>query len=164
MQGTVRKPWRLRAPPWPPILGWPCLPEASVCLGFGGTECDVYPSHWRSRNEWDRPVSCSGAPTGGICSVPATVAFNSTAPTNFMVSVSTIARSSWLFPRSFKSVPWLWALALADGLTLLCSSMSRQLHWARLRFVPLAAVLIYGCGGGPPRRKIRMARKPELTP
>ncbi|HXO60827.1 MAG TPA: hypothetical protein VN850_03355 [Candidatus Acidoferrales bacterium] len=93
-------------------------------------------------------VSCSGAPTGAICSVPGTVAFNSTAPTSFMVSVSTTARSSWLFPRGFKSVPWLWAFTLIAALALLNSRMSRQLCWARLRFVPLAAVLIYGCGGG----------------
>ena len=65
-----------------------------------------------------------------------------------MVSVITTARSSWLFPRGFKPVPWLWAFTLIAALALLHSRMSRQWCWARLRFVPLAAVLIYGCDGG----------------
>jgi hypothetical protein len=76
--------------------------------------------------------------------VPTMIAFNGTAATNFTVSVTTTARSGWLYLHRFKSVPWLWALALIAVPLFLNWSVSNELGRARLRFVPLLALLACG--------------------
>jgi Abnormal spindle-like microcephaly-assoc'd, ASPM-SPD-2-Hydin/Beta-propeller repeat len=95
-------------------------------------------------------LSCSGAPQGVVCSVPATTAVSGSTASTFNVSVTTTARSSvWLWLRSPRINSLLWALALLACFIFWksASSVSRptRLRW---RLVPLFAVLLCACGGG----------------
>lgn len=91
-------------------------------------------------------LTCTGAPTGATCSVPASVPLNATTASTFKVSVSTTARSLLLFT-PVRPTPWLLALALLAGLALLLTTASAQ-HPRRWRLAPLMALVLCACGGG----------------
>jgi ASPM-SPD-2-Hydin domain-containing protein/HYDIN/CFA65/VesB family protein len=98
-------------------------------------------------------LSCSGAPTGANCSVPATVTLNPTTASTFTVMVATIARAGGMsyqrwYPRGFQPVPWLWAMALMGVLALFRTATRQRTRWSRLRFAPLLAIVVCACGGG----------------
>jgi Domain of unknown function (DUF1929)/IPT/TIG domain/Glyoxal oxidase N-terminus len=62
-------------------------------------------------------LTCTGAPVGATCSLPATLAFNATTPTTFIVKVITTARITAALPGPAfapASMPasWLWTISL----------------------------------------------------
>jgi hypothetical protein len=92
-------------------------------------------------------LTCSGAPTGATCSVPATVTLSATTASSFNVSVPTTARSHvWLFPTG--PTPWLWALAILGCLVLVKAASFQPSPRLRWRFAPLLALALCACGGG----------------
>ena len=96
-------------------------------------------------------LSCTGAPTGANCSVPASQQLSSTTPTTFNVSVTTTARTAAaLHLPAFTPVTWLWAFA-ALGIVVLPRRKRAPKRSLRryLRIAPLALLLFLGsCGGG----------------
>ena len=97
-------------------------------------------------------LSCTGAPTGANCSVPASQQLSSTTPTTFNVSVTTTARTTGaLHLPAFTPVTWLWAFAML-GIVVL--PRRRKLEpkpplRRYLRIAPLTLLLALGsCGGG----------------
>jgi hypothetical protein len=99
-------------------------------------------------------LTCTGAPMGANCSVPASEPFSSTAPTTFSVSVTTTSRAvGALHPPIFSPVPWLWTLAIATlGIVVRLRTRApnrpggRQLY---LWLAPLTLMLfLVSCGGG----------------
>jgi Right handed beta helix region len=92
-------------------------------------------------------LSCSGAPTGATCSVPATEVLNATTATAFTVSVSTTSStSSALRPLDVRRSPLLWAAFLVGFVVLPAMNTRKRL----LRRCLLMSVLLVGlcsCGG-----------------
>jgi hypothetical protein len=98
-------------------------------------------------------LSCTGAPTGANCSVPASEPFSSTVPATFSVSVKTTSRTTAaVHPPASPRVPWLWTLAIAmlgtvAGLKLRGPNPSGRRH-LYLRLAPLALLyFLISCGG-----------------
>jgi len=107
-------------------------------------------------------LTCSGAPVGATCSVPASVQVVSTANTLFSVAVTTSGAAHALLPYSsgprfgsFK--PWavLYALTLLLIAALARSTRTGQIHakWSAWSSTFAAIVLfavfgVAGCGGG----------------
>jgi hypothetical protein len=92
-------------------------------------------------------LSCSVAPAGAACSVPATVSVNGTTATTFVATATTILRTQGVwYPHAFSKPPSLWAVAMIAVLALLSMTMS-QARW-RLRSLPFIALLACACGGG----------------
>jgi hypothetical protein len=92
-------------------------------------------------------LTCTGAPAGAVCSVPATVALSATTPSKITASVTTTARSG-LWPVRFPPVTWLWAFAGLGSLIawrLASRRSSPRLGWS---LVPLFALVLCACGGG----------------
>lgn len=108
-------------------------------------------------------LTCSGAPTGATCSIPATVPLSATAASALNVSVSTTARSQvWLYPGG--STPWLWALALLGCLALskaVSIQPSQRLRW---HFAPFLALTLCACGGGGSTSPTPTPANPNGTP
>ena len=93
-------------------------------------------------------LTCTGAPTGAVCSVPATVPLNAASASTFNVSVTTTSRSpTTSYHRG--SARWLWALVIFGGLSLFKASSAQQSTLSRLRFAPLLvlAAALCSCGG-----------------
>ncbi len=64
-------------------------------------------------------LSCSGAPTGAICNLPATEAISPTSATVFAASVTTTSHQMGeLRPNGFSPLPWMWAVAMLGGVVL----------------------------------------------
>lgn len=92
-------------------------------------------------------LTCSGAPTGATCSVPATVTLSATTASSLNVSVPTTARSHvWFFPSG--PTPWLWGLAILGCLVLMKAASAQPSPRLRWRFAPLLALALCACGGG----------------
>jgi hypothetical protein len=95
-------------------------------------------------------LSCSGAPMGAKCTVPATEAFNATSPATFTVTVTTTSRTiGALHPRDATPMPWLWTVAAMGivvwpGMSVSRRSMRRCLWLASLTLL----LFITSCGGG----------------
>jgi hypothetical protein len=98
-------------------------------------------------------LSCTGAPKGATCSVPATQAFSANVLTPFSVTVNTTSRTiaAALQPPASAPAPWSWTLAVTmfgivglPGIRVSKRSMRRYL-W----LVPLAlSMFLASCGGG----------------
>jgi hypothetical protein len=94
-------------------------------------------------------LTCSGAPTGANCSVPASVAVTATSAATFNVTVSTTPTMAKFHSFGFRPVPWLWAVALMGFVVLPKKEMLRH-HSASLSLLFLSALLllaICSCGG-----------------
>jgi hypothetical protein len=95
-------------------------------------------------------LTCTGAPKGADCTVPATVDVSATLASPFPVTVTTTARTTAAVVRnSFARLSWFWALALI-GIVMLPSALRRG-PWgaALLPCMPLVLLLfIASCGGG----------------
>lgn len=91
-------------------------------------------------------LTCTGAPTGAACSVPATIPLNTSSASTFNASVTTTSRSAMGSYRP-GSTPWLWALVLFGCVTLFTSA--QKFPVSRLRLLPLLllAVALPSCGG-----------------
>jgi Abnormal spindle-like microcephaly-assoc'd, ASPM-SPD-2-Hydin/FG-GAP-like repeat len=99
-------------------------------------------------------LSCSGAPTGATCTVPASVTLNGSTDTSVMVSVSTTPNSSALNSVGSSTFGALLACVLLP-LPLIVNidrtgAVRLRKHWRRRGLVLLSAVilmLIPACGG-----------------
>jgi hypothetical protein len=91
-------------------------------------------------------LTCTGAPTGAVCSVPGSVPISATTASTFKATITTTARSHvWLYPASPAS--WLWALAVLGCLVLMRFASAAQFK-SRWAFAPMLAVALCACGGG----------------
>jgi hypothetical protein len=102
-------------------------------------------------------ISCTGAPQGAICNVPASEAANANTPANFNVSVSTTSRTI----AAVKSGPlgWLCAIGILGCVLLPCSETHNRSVRRYLRLSPLVLILLFSsCGGSGPKQN------PEGTP
>jgi hypothetical protein len=93
-------------------------------------------------------LTCTGAPTAAVCSVPATVPLNATSPSTFNASVTTTSRSAVAFYHRGLA-PWLWALAIFVCLSFFTIAPAKRTPLSRLRFAPLLVlgVAICSCSG-----------------
>ncbi|HEY6766988.1 MAG TPA: FG-GAP-like repeat-containing protein [Candidatus Sulfotelmatobacter sp.] len=95
-------------------------------------------------------LSCTGAPTGAICSVPMSVNVSGTKATQFNASVSTTAPSMGaLVPQRFgPSLSW-WAVGIVGMLVLPLVSRNKGALRRLALSLPLGVTLaISSCGGG----------------
>jgi hypothetical protein len=93
-------------------------------------------------------LSCTGAPMGAVCSVPATEQVSASTASNFTASVTTTAPGQVAVrPRGFGNTPWVWACALFGFIFL--PRIARRCTVLRVVcFVPLIVVMLCSCGGG----------------
>jgi hypothetical protein len=96
-------------------------------------------------------LTCTGAPAGATCSVPATVSVSATSVSPFTVSVATSSRSTAMLRRANTTFPprWWWAIAIV-GVTWLPLSRSRRRVVSPLTgtLSVLLLLLLCSCGGG----------------
>lgn len=96
-------------------------------------------------------LTCTGAPAGAICSVPASETVSSTNATTFAASVTTTSRGRAVPGlQGFRSSPWLWAIA---ALALLFMRRRRRPTWRWAQafavcLLFLVAVGLISCGTG----------------
>jgi Beta-propeller repeat/Abnormal spindle-like microcephaly-assoc'd, ASPM-SPD-2-Hydin len=91
--------------------------------------------------------TCTGAPTGATCNVPASTPFSATTASKVSVSITTTAHSGVL-PIHFTPMTWLWAFAALGCLIawkFASGQSSPRLRWS---LVPLFAIVLCACGGG----------------
>jgi hypothetical protein len=91
-------------------------------------------------------LTCSGAPTGATCSVPATIPLSASSATTFSVAVSTASSTdARLVPSHSGPAPWIWAVAIFGCLVLPgSSSIFKRFPWFLWAFL----LLLCSCGGG----------------
>lgn len=94
-------------------------------------------------------LSCSGAPKGADCIVPAAEALNATTATAFTVNVSTTSRTvGAVHPTYFRSSPWLWALTILGWALLPPTEITGRSARRYLLLLPLLLLmLLNSCGG-----------------
>jgi hypothetical protein len=103
-------------------------------------------------------LSCTGAPPGTVCNVPATEAINATLVSAFTVSVTTLAPTTGALrptihpadhPTNAQPAPWLWAFTL--GWVVLPAGISSLRSGRRyLRGLPLLLLMfLCACGDSP---------------
>jgi hypothetical protein len=92
-------------------------------------------------------LSCTGAPMGANCSVPASEPLSSTVPATFSVNVTTTSRTLGALRPVSMPVPWFWAVA-ALGIVVwpgMRAPKQRRYPW----LLPLMLSLFWvSCGGG----------------
>ena len=103
-------------------------------------------------------LTCTGAPAGTTCSVPATLAANGTGTVPFNAVVATTARKgamAWRWPR--QNLRSSWKLSIAPVLfALLLLAMAKALFGSRARMARMGGVVtllfvlafLAACGGG----------------
>lgn len=104
-------------------------------------------------------LTCTGAPAGATCNVPASVAVSATSATTVSVTIATTARSATFFrvPNFLGLGPALWLCALTlAGLFIFLQHRGPANRWAQLAFLFVLAPLVLavcscagGSGGGP---------------
>jgi hypothetical protein len=95
-------------------------------------------------------LSCTGAPRGVACNLPATAAISAAQATTFTVSVTSLAPSMGAFRRTpFRPAPWLCALFIVGWIVLPAGVSSKRLA-RRYLFWLLLVLLMFlcSCGGG----------------
>jgi hypothetical protein len=85
-------------------------------------------------------LSCTGAPSGATCGVPASLFLSPSAPTNFALTATTTSRIL-AGQNNTTTLPWLWT-AIVIG----CFFGFRKTR-ASLATLLIAACLLAGCGG-----------------
>jgi hypothetical protein len=97
-------------------------------------------------------LTCTGAPTGAVCSVPASVPLSAASASTFNASITTTARSQAAVYPHGGSAPWLWALIIFGGVSLVTVASARPHPLSRLRVAPLAllGIVLCSCGGSSP--------------
>jgi hypothetical protein len=97
-------------------------------------------------------LSCTGAPAGATCSLPATQQLSATVPATFTIKVATTARVTASLPRpAITPASWLWTIALGMLFVPRTGGGKRSaLRWRRyLWLAPLMLLfLTVSCGGG----------------
>jgi len=93
-------------------------------------------------------LTCTGAPTGAVCSVPATISLDASSASTFNANVTTTSRSPVGFYHR-GSAPWLWALAIFGCVTFFKGRSTQQFPPSRMHFALLLvlAVALCSCGG-----------------
>jgi hypothetical protein len=92
-------------------------------------------------------LSCTGAPAGSTCTVPATETITATATTPFKVTVTTASGAkAVLQPMRLAPPRWLWAFALM-GLVLLPAGAKRPVRRCLL-WLPLSLIILLCCSCG----------------
>jgi len=137
-------------PPAPPAIGLGVPSGGSAAATVAAGTSAIYTlSIGGAGMSGAASLTCSGAPTGAVCSVPANVTLSATNPSTVKVSVTTTSRSSASFqPTSLT----LWLIALL-GLVLAHLAIPRsdrdrrasRLSW---RFAPALVIALCACGGG----------------
>jgi hypothetical protein len=94
-------------------------------------------------------LSCSGAPSGATCTVPTNETVSATTAADFTISVTTTAPSAGaLLPANSRTLPWMWAVALA-ALMMVPGNQSRRRSLRRyVALLPWLLLLVSSCGGG----------------
>jgi Abnormal spindle-like microcephaly-assoc'd, ASPM-SPD-2-Hydin/Beta-propeller repeat len=93
-------------------------------------------------------LSCTGAPTGAVCSVPTTEQVSASTASNFTATVTTTAPGqSAARSRSLRNKPWISAFALF-GFIFLPRITRRCTVLQVMCFVTLFVVMLCSCGGG----------------
>jgi hypothetical protein len=92
-------------------------------------------------------LTCTGAPQGVTCTVPASETVNAMTPSNFTASVSTTSRTTsqlWMGPAG-----WIWAMAILGGVLLPAPQRGRspRNYLALLALVLVPVFLLSSCGG-----------------
>ena len=95
-------------------------------------------------------LSCTGAPTGATCSLPASETLSATAPQTFSVSVATTSRTvGELHPYISAPVPWLWAVAVMGIIGWPGIRMPRRSTRRYFWLAPLLLLsFLVSCGSG----------------
>ena len=93
-------------------------------------------------------LSCTGAPTGAICSLPSSINLNASTATPFNVSVTTTSRTMGVLHPAHSPYRWLWATALVCVVILPVGGRRQHLHIASVSLPILLLLLICSCGGG----------------
>ena len=96
-------------------------------------------------------VSCTGAPTGANCAVPASETFSANVPVTFSVTVRTTSRTiGALHPPASAPTPWSWPLAMTMlGIVVLPGTRSKRSVRRYLWLAPLTlSLFLASCGGG----------------
>ena len=91
-------------------------------------------------------LTCSGAPKGATCSLPATQEVSRVSMATFSVTVTTSPRTSGVVPASRMHITWLWALALA-GVAILPASVPRTSRVLCGLLIPMLLLFVASCGG-----------------
>jgi hypothetical protein len=98
-------------------------------------------------------LTCTGAPAGGVCSIPASVPVSATTASTFNVSVSTTMKAQSIpqaipSPGRFGPARWPWSLAIIGCLFLLRAAAAASGKRLRLRFAPFMTIALCACGCG----------------
>jgi hypothetical protein len=132
------------APGWPGSLSLTAGQTGSYNLAIGGDGISGTAT-----------LSCTGAPLGATCKLPATIAVSATVATDFDLTISTTSRTiSEIHPHGSSPMPWAWSIAnwsvAALGLVLWPRGNRSKLVGRRcLKLAPLALLLFtISCGGG----------------
>jgi hypothetical protein len=93
-------------------------------------------------------LSCTGAPRGAVCSVPATEQVSASTASNFTATVTTTsAGQASIRPHGFGTAPWVWAFSLLAFISL--PRVTKRCTIVRaLCLVPLSVLLLCSCGSG----------------
>lgn len=94
-------------------------------------------------------LSCTGAPAGAICSLPATQTISAATATTFTLNVKTPGSSSTALGSTKNRLsPWLFATSVLVGWVLLPAVSRRKRRTLRYELLPLLLLLFFFCCGG----------------
>ena len=94
-------------------------------------------------------LTCTGAPKGANCSVPANVPFNANTPSNFSVTVATTSRMIGSLSMPHFAPLWAWAIGLVGLVAMPGRNRKKRARKWPLQFLPLLLLLVISsCGGG----------------
>jgi len=105
-------------------------------------------------------LSCTGAPNGATCNVPAAQTLSSAQPTLFTVNVTTTAPSMGTL--HLRNSPWLLSLAMMGWVVLPAEAVTRRRKRSQIILLPAILLLLFlcSCGG----RSISGGIDAESTP
>jgi hypothetical protein len=93
-------------------------------------------------------LSCTGAPRGAVCGVPATEQVSASTASNFTATVTTTSTGqASIRLHGFGTAPWVWAFSLLAFISL--PRVTKRCTTVRaLCLVPLSVLLLCSCGSG----------------
>jgi beta-propeller repeat-containing protein/centrosomal CEP192-like protein len=135
-------------PSTPPGIGLGAAPGGATSVTVaGGASASYSLSIGGAGMSGSATLSCSGAPSGAVCTVPASVSLSATTPSTFNVGITTTSRSNlWFFP--IGSTLLIIALMVAAYLAAATTAPDHVVSRLRWRLVPAFAIVLCACGGG----------------